>query len=79
MIDDAEIRWEVELDLFNQGLMDLTTPDEVLNSQHLFEGDSRFDPNFTYDPDDTSWEGEVYAPTAAEIEPDRAPQGWPNG
>lgn len=64
---------EIQADLDAQGVD--TTPEEVAASFDLFRTHPDFDPDFTYDPN--AGPPEVYAPTAAEMEPDLAPPDWP--
>jgi hypothetical protein len=73
----SDARAEIEADLAAQGLDGVVTSEDVEASFGLFESDPNFDPNFAYDP--TAGPPEVYAPTASEMEPDNAPEGWPNG
>jgi hypothetical protein len=70
--------FDIQADLFRQGLLDVNV-DDVVASMELYRDDERYNPDFAYDPNDTTWEDEVYAPTAAEMEPDLAPPGWPGG
>lgn len=69
---------EISADLFNQGLLG-ETAESVIASMDLFRTDERYDPNFVYDPEDTSWEDRIYAPTAAEMHPELVPDHWPPG
>lgn len=67
--------YDIEADLAAQGLGDVD-PAEVEASHTLFERHPLSDPDFVYDPA-AGISDDVYAPTAAEMEPDRVPPRWP--
>lgn len=74
-MSDTFDRTTIEADLVAQGLDGMVDPAEVEASVDLFQTHPDFDPAWTYDPE--AGPPEVYAPTAAEMEPDLAPEGWP--
>lgn len=62
----------IALDVARQGLP--VSVEEVEESFGLWRRARGFDPAWRYDPDAAR---RPYAPTAAEMYPDEAPEGWP--
>jgi hypothetical protein len=72
MADDDEIRADLEA----QGLADSVSVEDVKATFGLFSSAAGYDPAWTYDP--AASPPHVYAQTAAEMEPEDVPDGWPN-